>query len=292
MVERLPRTDGHRRARARGRARARPARCCTWCFPAQLRRTFVLGDAETTVGRDPSLDGLLVDHGTISRRHACVAPSPGDGAHTVVDLGSRNGTWIDGVRATGEPRALISGSVLRIGDTLLVYEKEPAEAAATDAPTAVVAGRAPRPRRRRARAALAARARRARSGAGADRRRDRHRQGAHRARAPPPERPRRQARGGQLRRAAARSSSRASSSATSRARSPAPTGAARALSRRRSRHAVPRRDRRPAARAAAQAAARAAGGRGAAGRRHPAGARRRARGGRHPPRPRARRSIR
>jgi len=104
-------------------------------FPTELRRAFELRAAETTVGRDPGLDGLLVDHGTISRQHARVAHSPGDGAHTVVDLGSRNGTWVDGVRATGEPRALVGGSVLRVGDALLVYEQEPAGVPAPDSTT-------------------------------------------------------------------------------------------------------------------------------------------------------------
>jgi transcriptional regulator with PAS, ATPase and Fis domain len=104
-------------------------------FPTELRRRFELRDAETTVGRDPGLDGLLVDHGTISRQHARVAHSPADGAHTVVDLGSRNGTWVDGVRAAGEPRALVTGSVLRAGDTLLIYEQEPADVPADDTAT-------------------------------------------------------------------------------------------------------------------------------------------------------------
>ncbi len=136
MVDRLPRTTVTG-ARGRVGTRASARSMLHVVFPAELRRTFVLPDGEATVGRDPSLDGLLVDHGTISRRHARVAPSSTDGAHTVVDLGSRNGTWIDGVRATGEPRALIGGSVLRLGDTLLVYEQEPADVPATDAPTAV-----------------------------------------------------------------------------------------------------------------------------------------------------------
>jgi transcriptional regulator with GAF, ATPase, and Fis domain len=142
MVDRLPRTTV---TGARGRAgtRASARSLLHVVFPAELRRTFVLGDVEATVGRDPSLDGLLVDHGTISRRHARLAPNAADGAHNVIDLGSRNGTWIDGVRAGGEPRALISGSVLRLGDTLLVYEQEPADMPASNAPTAVSADALP-----------------------------------------------------------------------------------------------------------------------------------------------------
>jgi transcriptional regulator with PAS, ATPase and Fis domain len=96
-------------------------------FPSELRRTFALRHPQTSVGRDPGLDGLLIEHGTISRRHALVALDAADGTHVVSDLGSRNGTWVDGVRAAAEPRALVLGSVVRVGDTLLVYEQEPSD---------------------------------------------------------------------------------------------------------------------------------------------------------------------
>jgi transcriptional regulator with PAS, ATPase and Fis domain len=91
--------------------------------PPELRRAWTLTDGETTLGRDPGLDGVLLDHGTISRRHATLAGDRGRGTHVARDLGSRNGTWLDGVAVAGEPRTLVDGSVLRLGDTLLVYER-------------------------------------------------------------------------------------------------------------------------------------------------------------------------
>jgi len=95
-------------------------------FPPELRRTFALSHGETTIGRDPGYGGILIDHGTISRRHATLAWSASLRAHTVRDLGSRNGSWADGVAVQAEQRMLVSGSLLRLGDTLLAYEQEPA----------------------------------------------------------------------------------------------------------------------------------------------------------------------
>ncbi|MCA9621395.1 MAG: sigma 54-interacting transcriptional regulator, partial [Myxococcales bacterium] len=53
-----------------------------------------------------------------SRRHAELEPAPG--GIRVTDLGSRNGTTVDGVPVTGEPRVAAFGSVLRVGRSLLV----------------------------------------------------------------------------------------------------------------------------------------------------------------------------
>jgi transcriptional regulator with GAF, ATPase, and Fis domain len=93
-------------------------------FPRELAQTVALGTGAATIGRDPGLDGTLVDHGTISRRHATLEWNASRRVHTTRDLDSRNGTWLDGVRVTDEPRALVSGSLLRLGDTLLVYEED------------------------------------------------------------------------------------------------------------------------------------------------------------------------
>src|SRR4051794_31551321 len=70
-------------------------------FPADLRRTFPVPRAEVCLGRDPGLDGLLLDDGTVSRRHATVAWQAG--RHVLADLGSHNGSQVDGVRLSGAP---------------------------------------------------------------------------------------------------------------------------------------------------------------------------------------------
>ena len=131
-------------------------------YPPELRRSWSLAEREAAVGRDPGLDGMLLDHGTISRRHGVLAGDRERGTHVVRDLGSRNGTWLDGVAVGAEPRALVSGSVLRFGDTLLVYERAPAPAPEDDAAAAAVSpealpGEATAVRRLRAEVARAAR---------------------------------------------------------------------------------------------------------------------------------------
>ena len=128
-------------------------------FPSELRQTVPLDTGETAIGRDPGLDGVLVDHGTISRRHATLAWSAPQRAHAVRDLGSRNGTWVDGVPVEDTPRALVSGSLLRLGDTLLVYEEDAPAAgngAGADVSRADVPGEAAGMRRLRAQLARAA----------------------------------------------------------------------------------------------------------------------------------------
>jgi hypothetical protein len=76
-----------------------------------------LGD-RLSIGRSGACDLQLL-HGAVSRQHAHVALAP-EGHHVVVDLVSRNGTFVDGSRV--ERQALRSRAVVRVGDTQLVYE--------------------------------------------------------------------------------------------------------------------------------------------------------------------------
>jgi DNA-binding NtrC family response regulator len=73
------------------------------------------------VGADPTCDVVLADE-FVSKRHVTIAPT--DAGFTVVDLGSRNGTWVDGVALTSASVPL--GTMLRVGSTLL--QLFPAEA--------------------------------------------------------------------------------------------------------------------------------------------------------------------
>ena len=77
------------------------------------------------VGRE--CDGEVVSDEGVSRRHLRLVPSPV--ALSVVDLGSRNGTLLNGVAITG--RAVLGpGSVVRLGSTEIVMI---GRTAATDA---------------------------------------------------------------------------------------------------------------------------------------------------------------
>ena len=95
-------------------------------------RRFRLRDGVNTVGRENS-DILLLD-GTVSRRHAEVRVD--GGSVTVTDLGSTNGTQVDGSRlGPNEPTPIAPGALVRFGNAMLTLPgtadsavSEPAEA--------------------------------------------------------------------------------------------------------------------------------------------------------------------
>ncbi len=70
------------------------------------------------VGRDASCD-VQLDDPTVSARHARVWPDA-SGGHLVEDLGSRNGTWVDGAAVTAAVR-LDDRALLRLGATELRF---------------------------------------------------------------------------------------------------------------------------------------------------------------------------
>jgi ABC-2 type transport system ATP-binding protein len=67
------------------------------------------------VGRDPAADVVIADT-EISSRHASLAP--GDGGVAVEDLGSTNGTFVNGQRVTGA-RQLHAGDRIQLGATVV-----------------------------------------------------------------------------------------------------------------------------------------------------------------------------
>jgi hypothetical protein len=81
--------------------------------------SFVLDPhRENTLGRSADA-GIVIPDRLASRGHATLQRDPQDGRWQVRDLGSRNGTWVDGRRvdeATLEP-----GMTLRIGTTELIF---------------------------------------------------------------------------------------------------------------------------------------------------------------------------
>ena len=70
-----------------------------------------------TIGRDPQCD-ISVDHGSLSRQHAKVLVS--ESSCLVEDLGSRNGTYVNGQRIRGEA-TLGDGDELKCGSVAFVY---------------------------------------------------------------------------------------------------------------------------------------------------------------------------
>jgi len=70
------------------------------------------------IGREPRGEGIVVIDQQVSRHHAKVSPA-GDGA-VVEDLGSRNGTYVNGQVTGTAPRELAPGDRIRMG--LTVFE--------------------------------------------------------------------------------------------------------------------------------------------------------------------------
>ena len=80
-------------------------------------KLFDVEEGTLGIGRDPS-NHLQVHDTEVSRRHAELRY---DGAHCIVaDLGSSNGTYVNGTRLEGE-RQLSTSDKLQVGGTLMLF---------------------------------------------------------------------------------------------------------------------------------------------------------------------------
>lgn len=89
-------------------------------------RQVAVTRAETVMGRAPDCDVVLLDK-SVSRVHAAIVLSASGPA--LRDLGSRNGTWVNGLRL-GSDRRLRTGDHVRLGSaavTVLEVLGEPAD---------------------------------------------------------------------------------------------------------------------------------------------------------------------
>ena len=82
-------------------------------------RSFPLGTSPTILGRAPT-STLVLEDDFASSRHARVYQD--DGRWWVEDLGSTNGTFVDGERITG-PTELTPGRQVRIGQTVIELQR-------------------------------------------------------------------------------------------------------------------------------------------------------------------------
>ena len=80
--------------------------------PGQTDDKFLLTDKQVTVGRLPGNE-LVIDEPSVSRHHARIFPS--HEGHTIVDLGSRNGVWVNGQQASEAPIPLRHGDKVALG---------------------------------------------------------------------------------------------------------------------------------------------------------------------------------
>ena len=85
-------------------------------------RRFELLDSTTLVGRE-SRQLPLTDN-TVSRRHCELIYSNDNGEWVLRDLGSSNGSYVNGMRIVGK-HALKLGDQVRVGRTLMVFGSQP-----------------------------------------------------------------------------------------------------------------------------------------------------------------------
>lgn len=82
-----------------------------------------LGYAQLTIGRAPGNQQVLND-AQVSGYHALIRPE--EQGYTIMDLGSSNGTWVNGQRISAKiPQLLKAGDIIRIGTTRFTYEATP-----------------------------------------------------------------------------------------------------------------------------------------------------------------------
>jgi ABC-type multidrug transport system ATPase subunit/pSer/pThr/pTyr-binding forkhead associated (FHA) protein len=95
----------------------------TRAYDAVSLGRFDLGDAQTlSIGRDPAND-LPLDSPLVSRRHARAERV--DAGHALIDLGSTNGTYVNGVRLEAHVRRLLrADDLIQIGPFNLTYRPD------------------------------------------------------------------------------------------------------------------------------------------------------------------------
>lgn len=105
-------------------AEARPSRpTLTIVKGPHIGEVFELDTDVVTLGRDPKSTVFLNDM-TVSRRHARMdLTNVASGMATIEDLGSLNGTWVDG--AIVSKASLKDGSTIQVGTFRMVFHLYP-----------------------------------------------------------------------------------------------------------------------------------------------------------------------
>ena len=83
------------------------------------QRTFELSEKLTTIGRMPACT-IQIDDKVASRKHCVIKQEPD--SFLLIDMGSANGTQVNGERVKKEQR-LTHSDRIQIGNTVLVFEE-------------------------------------------------------------------------------------------------------------------------------------------------------------------------
>ena len=113
-------------------ARAASGRDGVRCWLTWKDATLPLRDGDNAVGRHPA-SAVWIHAGSVSRAHARIFATPS--GMMVEDRGSRNGTFVDGVRIT-TPHLLVDGNTVTFGSEETVFREWSDSAAAGTEPVA------------------------------------------------------------------------------------------------------------------------------------------------------------
>lgn len=102
---------------------------------AQVDTVFPLASSTVALGREEGV-GITIQDPEVSRQHARISQQAG--GYILEDLGSTNGTYLNGVQITG-PQPLRPGDTIGLGQTALVFQQAdtkamPAQPTARPAP--------------------------------------------------------------------------------------------------------------------------------------------------------------
>ena len=111
------RTQAHAAPLAAERAAGRPS--LVSIHGALLGKRWSIPAAGLTIGRDPSQAELALPDPAVSGLHCALELASGGAALCVVDLGSRNGTFVNGEKV--ERRVLVEGDRIFVGETVLAF---------------------------------------------------------------------------------------------------------------------------------------------------------------------------
>jgi transcriptional regulator with GAF, ATPase, and Fis domain len=96
--------------------------------PAELGRSLPLERTALVLGRREAAGVSSLVHPTVSRRHIRLEWQRATGVHIVRDLGSHNGSRVNGRQLAPDTAVeLAHGDVLQLGDVIAIYEIEPTE---------------------------------------------------------------------------------------------------------------------------------------------------------------------
>lgn len=82
------------------------------------RQDYQLNQNELAIGKAPH-NQIVLDDPTVSASHAIISHTP-DG-YSILDLASRNGTWLNGERLNNRSRILQHGDRIQLGETILTF---------------------------------------------------------------------------------------------------------------------------------------------------------------------------